>query len=133
MIHISEIHTKYCILKPMTIEDSTWLNELFEDLKNIPSLKGLAPFSTSVERTKVFIKSFEKALTSDMGFLYSINYSNRPIGFISVYDLQESPFFSYGLFNEYRRKKLFSGIPKTLNNLINNKLDNRYLSEVVVQ
>lgn len=117
----------------MTIEDSTWLNELFEDLKNIPSLKGLAPFSTSVERTKVFIKSFEKALTSDMGFLYSINYSNRPIGFISVYDLQESPFFSYGLFNEYRRKKLFSGIPKTLNNLINNKLDNRYLSEVVVQ
>lgn len=104
------LYTGRCVLRPIKIGDAGWLNDLFKCLKTIPGLEGLELFCASVSDTESFISKFNKEGDAPSGFLWSITVDKTPIGFISIYDLEEKPFYSYGLFPAYRHKGYFHGI-----------------------
>lgn len=107
---IKILHTNRCDLIPMDHSDSIWLYNLFNRLKDIDSLEGLNLFCRSTTDTETFISKFNSFADLNNGFLWSIRVKDRPIGFISIYDVKEEPFYSYGLFPAYRHKGFFHGI-----------------------
>ena len=99
----------------MTERDAEWLNRLFNDETVIRKLEGVNLFNQSIDRTRSFIKSFNKSSDIGIGMLWAIESQNMPIGFISIFDLSENPFFSYALFPQFRHKGLFKDVLTQIN------------------
>lgn len=112
------IHTDKCTLRQINLQDAGWLNELFNNIKHIDTLEGLKMFSTSIRATESFILNFIESAKRNEGVLWSINMNDRPIGFISVYDVKDKPFFTYGLFPDYRRQGFFHGVIDRCNRFV---------------
>lgn len=94
----------------MTEGDAAWLNSLFNDATVVRNLEGVKLFNQNLDRTRLFIRSLNMSTGSGKGMLWAIEYQGTEIGFVSVYDLPDTPFFSYALHESYRGKGLFSGI-----------------------
>ncbi|MCM1140634.1 MAG: hypothetical protein NC453_18845 [Muribaculum sp.] len=94
----------------MEIADAAWLNRLFNETTVLEKLEGISLFNGNFDRTESFINSFKKSAELGNGILWAILLQDIPIGFISIYDLSENPFFSYALFEKFRSKHLFSGV-----------------------
>jgi RimJ/RimL family protein N-acetyltransferase len=102
----------------MSERDSEWLNQLFNDKTVIEKLDGITLFNQSIDRTKSFIRSFEVGAYNGNGLLWAITSDGMPIGFVSVYDIDDSPFFSYAIFSRYRGHGYFSGVIKIIEDFL---------------
>lgn len=107
---IKILQTDRCNLIPIDLNDSIWLYNLFTLLKDISSLEGLNLFCGSIIDTKALISRFKTFEDRNKGFLWSICVKDNPIGFILIYDINEEPFYAYGLFPAYRHQGYFHGI-----------------------
>ena len=85
-------------LSSFSPRDREWLSELLID-KDVR--KFLSHLSTDVDK---FIYDMEIAERKGLGKFWIIRLDNIGVGFISIYDLTESPFIFYAMLPAYRNK-----------------------------
>ncbi len=108
MNSLDALHTKNCKISFMQKDDSAWLHSLIEDEDVLKYLPGLLPFSTSHETTLKFINSMQSAYNTERGFLWKIEHNNIPVGFICIFDFDESPTCCYAIRKDKRRQGIMS-------------------------
>lgn len=102
------LHTKKCKISLMQKDDSAWLHSLIKDEDILKKLPGLLLFSASRETTLKFINSMQSAYDTGRGFLWKIEHDNTQVGFICIFDFDESPTCSYAIKKEKRRQGIMS-------------------------
>lgn len=85
-------------LSSFSPRDKEWLSELLID-KDVR--KFLSHLTTDVDK---FIYDMEIAERKGLGKFWIIRLDNIGIGFISIYDLKESPFVFYAMSPKFRNK-----------------------------
>lgn len=85
-------------LSSYSSKDRKWLGELLVE-QNVR--KYLPHLTTDVD---IFINDMKIAESKGLGKFWIIRLDNIGIGFISIYDLTESPFIFYAMSPEFRNK-----------------------------
>ena len=102
------IRSNRCCMTIMTMEDTGWLYELFNDEDVKKNLEGIRLFSDSKDATAVFIDSMLEAYYTERGFLWKIMCEEIPVGFVCSADFDENPYICYAMNRNFRNMGLMT-------------------------
>lgn len=102
------ITTERCQITIATANDTCWLHALLNDKDVYKYIEGVRPFAKTIESTTLFIDDMLYAYNNGRGFLWKLLYKDKPIGFICIFDYENTPSLSYGIVKAYRNKGFMS-------------------------
>ena len=120
-MEVEILHTERCLLRPATIDDASWMYDLFNDQDVVEYIEGLKWFNTDVESVANFIENMQVNADKDLGAIWCVELDTENIGFIMAYDLKENPFLSFALFPQYRNQRLGTEVIKKVYDHITSK------------
>lgn len=115
--------TPRCLLRMAVIEDAEWMLRLFKDKEVVAYIDGIKWFNTNVESMRSFIMSMDKNFQESKGILWSVIVDDCPAGIIMANDLEETPYLTFALFEEYRRKNIGSEVYNVVKEYITAKYE----------
>jgi len=117
------LNTQRCLLRKAVLEDASWMLQLFNDKDVVEYIDGIKWFNTNIAAVESFILSMDRNFKESKGILWCVDCDSRPVGIIMANDLEENPFLTFALLNDFRNCGIGTEIYNVVKRFISTKFD----------